>query len=888
MFAKHYIVCKDTDSANIRGYTIMGIIKNGYPVQYCAEQTTNVASQYFHETDEITTFLNNQSKYWFICGLKGTGKTFLLKAKEQKRYTNLIDKGSYIIIPTEKKGIDSITDLQLTEDLILVLTNENTWQNIWIIAIGLSVISYLYNDKEESEFVIEKINSLPRNFSGNRKLFDSYVSNLLNKNLKTKENPSFFLSKIIETLNINIINQGIFSAFAKFVYDLLYVTVKNGCVIFLDTNNHQIPLSHTDENCNQKISLTSDLWHNLQLGLIRAVYNICSASHHIKIFATIREEVLIRLEETDLNYLRYENHILFLRYNKSDLKQIVAKHLSQYISINKGNQILNYTESFSILPNSQGLDKLFNYIYINTIPKPRDLIYTISKLSSKLRESQDVQKDIINISSKFFKKEYINDFGFIFNIDIHYILNKLQCNVITFDQLLQYCYEYCNGNKNMKCNNNCGKCSRKNIFYPLFYYGLIGIIKYNPKEEQYQQYFNRYDETDLISNNVGIPDSYLSLYLIHPIISYLILTENDIANPNYHEAQILIGHGNQFSIMDLHIILKELYADFDFNSPNCKNNEFILELLKLQNSYNDHKNKEYLLKDISLKSEHEIITCLKMAINEKFTKNIAYNPVFKWLDIKGNNRININCLNLMQSMFPEIIFEYEEVNYVKIPKKYELYNKCFVKKTIRNKNSKEFPISIKKESYDFIASILFINEIDPLDLPIFLNNLIMSLNEYGGLLLIDIDEPYFSRNTSISWSFYEISQILIHVFGIKIIQQNIYPINENNLEIKLYSFFINKGLFYEDKYIAFCEKYNEFLKIKLNALYNIKIKLLNSISSKDTTSIYPGIIDSQPDDFNLNRLNTFLTNNFSKEDNINAIRIENINRQINTLQTIIG
>ncbi len=197
-----------------------------------AEDLRIDALNYIHKTDGIKNFLEGNGLY-IVCGLKGLGKTLVLRAKRMKYLelkTNTLQ--SYVMIP-ESEQVDVLASFNLLEYKWDLINNSVIWSNIWGLSIGLSIISHFFTrlDDKNKESLNWKLKQI---LKVRDKRHNNYLRLLLDYTTKLQSNPSRFVLLTLNSINKNILDANLFSELYANIFDILKQDIRSGCVVFID------------------------------------------------------------------------------------------------------------------------------------------------------------------------------------------------------------------------------------------------------------------------------------------------------------------------------------------------------------------------------------------------------------------------------------------------------------------------------------------------------------------------------------------------------------------------------------------------------------------------------------------------------------------------------
>jgi hypothetical protein len=492
-------------------------------------------------TPSIKDFLNieKDTKY-FIIAPKGFGKTLFLKYKRikyEEKYRSESGSCSVFLIP-ENKLIDERTIyLDYDWEQERFLSNEDTWRDVWLLAILLSVIKNIQQDskrKHNEDYILIMNGINEANLPRLMKLIKSNSItpyNFLEKVLNSGHNKFFVLKNELNSLLSIIRGKRISTAIFLEEIDIKF------------TNKEKTP----DKNTFQNILKLS------QIGLMSAVRDLSNINQHIKVFSCISSESYMQMRQTNEFSLQMGSNIQSINYSKNELKEIINKKIK---SLNKETfvrpKLLHKNPIFCFL----GLDKLsdnyvdggeekvFDYIYRHTIKRPVDLILLIDELKNlDIRNEENVKK-VINEKATEIVLGYIKDtmpYLTINQEDLERLFTLLNKNIISFDEIQMICSEF--NNKTLSTERDCTKSSKIPIFVELYNMGLLGILENYETGEFNCQSFLQPGELFGVLSTKHVPQS--PMYFIHPALYREIKRFNSKFEVN---KEVIVGDKSPYKI----------------------------------------------------------------------------------------------------------------------------------------------------------------------------------------------------------------------------------------------------------------------------------------------------------------------------------------------------
>lgn len=505
---------------------------------YDAENLRIDALEYIYPTDIINNFLKSEGIF-FVCGLRGIGKTLMLKAK-RKKYMNLPQskKESYVMIPDESGEINYLENLNPPEHKWELLGKINIWRDIWGLSIGLSIISYFleYLDEKSKDKLLWSLNNISAVRNSKYDKFDEFITVLLDYTTHQKLLPSKFVETSLYYLDWNMLQSNLISEINNNISNIILQDIRSGCVVLIDQVDKSWENLMT-ENCENisKLDKLQEIWYSCQIGLIHAVNDICTRNHHIRVFTSVRQEVLGRLAK-DPNYLRYLDKMLIVSYTKDDLKKIFIKSIETFEIKNKDlakpellkkntiKAFLGFDDVEPLRINVHETESIFNYMYRHTIQRPRDIISMgneISKIEASKRNKHEIQRKINKIAEVNLATEYLADLTKFLKINFELAYSLIETNILEYEDIKEICADYNKLEHGILCKKKCKKCYNTHLFCALYNIGLLGTVENDILEDDLKiQKFLEPQNRKLINSNSIIPSS--EVYLLHPVLSHLI------------------------------------------------------------------------------------------------------------------------------------------------------------------------------------------------------------------------------------------------------------------------------------------------------------------------------------------------------------------------------
>lgn len=476
-----------------------------------------------HETNQITDFLYSKRDHInFIIATKGYGKTLLLKAKSSIYRKELNIPFIHDNAMVDKPGDNTVI---FDKEKINYYSSIQNWSNLWTLSIVIAVLK-----KTNEEIDLKKISKTGNElFSYSATTITDFCKVILS--LGTKQ-----FHDLIADLNIELMPK--------------FENVRKQLVAFIDNVDEYFDI-HISNSKIKSVSVdgitSRSIWYLAQEGLVNSIYQITTKNPHIKLFASIRKEVFLKLLESNPKYLQYLGNSCDLVYSHSDLKDIFIKNIFEepnnrlvYPNELQNDPIYAFLGFKKILNSHVQIEEeIFDYIYRHTLQRPRDFMEIgreISQMNKKERTPEKIKSVINNASSKCLVNYLVDMQTHFPEIDFDKIWKHVKHNILDKRSLKTICQHY---NEIDNClSKDCKECESTHVFCTLYTLGLLGVVQKNEITKELEQIFIAPGAKSFDVQGI-IPDS--EYYLIHPALNQIIRS----LNTNYTVSQInIIGNGH--------------------------------------------------------------------------------------------------------------------------------------------------------------------------------------------------------------------------------------------------------------------------------------------------------------------------------------------------------
>lgn len=473
----------------------------------------NNALEIVYHNNRVDSFIQSTNKLG-IAGIKGQGKTFLIKAKRHE----LERTKSALFLPIDAVMIDSLsTDVEIRSRQRKFLSSYTNWVSIWKIAIAITILQHpdvCSSNLDMTTISVSKSTHELLEIRNDNHRPSVVIYQMLGMTVKELNNIIYDLPKLLQCLSF--IDRAIFvfidkidQAFSHHAYEILGDT--NSVVGYRNAS----------------------IWQYSQLSLANAAYDIyVSSNNHIKVFYTIRQEALLDAENVAPNmYRNFSAFITKLEYSKEDLFGMFSLYICNEKNTNlrePGFKAKNPEKAFvGIQQLSHGYvndtESFFSYIYRHTMGRASDIQLICYNLFMHNVKSLDIDmiRHIVNDTARELLKEYlaeIEPFTFKCSKTVPTLLSGMNTNVFNGRYMRVACRRYMlSSGITDSCKMQCENCSEFYPFAELYNIGLLGYLHSSQSNtEQLEQRFASPTQRVLLGESASIPTS--DIYFLHPII----------------------------------------------------------------------------------------------------------------------------------------------------------------------------------------------------------------------------------------------------------------------------------------------------------------------------------------------------------------------------------
>lgn len=464
------------------------------------------------ENKAIASYLNSRSSLG-LAGVKGQGKTFLIKVKRKRIEENV----SRLCLP--KNNMVDVLDssFHIDRSLFNFLIDYNIWVDLWKYAICAAIISY---PNFAEMYDLEKIGLKKGTIE---------ILNMDNSNYA----PTFYLKRMlcmnVHELKVTLEDTGRLFELIKEIRQSVYVFFDK-----LDQGFSRYAKNFNKDSRMPSRSRNASFWQYAQYSLAEASYDIfANTAHHIKILYTIRQEALIDAEFLNKDKVRNINsYITRLEYSKSDLKDMYRKYIANEEDKNLVEATCKLSEPSKAFVGVEELqhgyipdtkENLFDYMYRHSFKRPYDIMKICRTLYFSANLTIKDIRHIVNKEANELLSLYLHELEIFLPCElteIDRVIKMMTGNILNLRLMKAICdtFNFENSvDEVWQCNQECNHCASLQPFSILYNLGLIGYLHKHEADLYPYEEFRNIGNSILELNTHTLPCS--EYYFMHPALS---------------------------------------------------------------------------------------------------------------------------------------------------------------------------------------------------------------------------------------------------------------------------------------------------------------------------------------------------------------------------------
>lgn len=498
----------------------------------------------------VRSFLDSSNKKLGVAGIKGQGKTFLLKIKVRAAR----EAGS-LCIPKDRllDSLDSSILRSVDGGVLSCLGIYENWVDAWKLSIGLSVILHCGMAKEARKRI-----------GWNQSNFTRCV---LEGDFGNTPTPTQVLSELVRREKAEFIRalEDTFGAMNEMRQ------ISQSVCVFIDKVDQAfdaVLAADGEDSGLPKRVMNKEIWYYAQTGLAMASYEIkTNISDHIKVFYSIRLEALQEIGHTTPKVRNRNSFITRLRYSKQDLHDMYEMYIQaedEHDLKDKSMAATNPSVAFVGIAEVQvrtkvedgndspevHTERVFDYIYRHTLKRPQDLMKICANLSDSLGHlDNETIRRIVNQTSDEILGEYVRELS-TFTTMNEDGLPKLELmlpgDLLDADAVKEVCDRFNRGEgSDLGCNLDCKRCQQSKPLASLVNIGLVGEVTDCEDGTQRQAF------KDAGTSSVNAIGQFVvrqgTLYVLHPCLSSASFESRNNLGHTFHYAPVFVpGDGEHY------------------------------------------------------------------------------------------------------------------------------------------------------------------------------------------------------------------------------------------------------------------------------------------------------------------------------------------------------
>ena len=495
-----------------------------------AEDILSFRSNLLHPNPEIRSFLKPDNKGTTIAiAPKGFGKTLLLKAKRlsiQDKYAYILPSGALVEKPS---GLPSVIP---TSDYGDLRDGEGYWRSVWLLSFTVAILKAADHEPGRCSRSLKAIFQ-DDNLLSVWEIFDHILSAPVNT---------------YHQLN-NDYNDALLPAFRR---------LHESTAIFVDNIDEYYEGVLREMNAGRDRPaggntpggrVKRSFWHLAQHGIAAAARELSHINSHVKIYVSIRKEVLQGIIGDTHFGQQLRSKSLVITYTDSDLLEIIHKNIAHSDAEDLADPRSSdpVTAFFGPLrrvthPVTGEEEDVLEFWLRHTLGRPRDVVSIGKTLAGippanrgerKVRET--VRSEAKTIATAYFAEMAPHLDGF----DSDMLLPLIDRNVLSPDDLRRIAEAYASAWLEAF---GVAAPHTEHPFCALFKLGLLGYVGRDAERGEDLQIFRLPGELALDNVRVLPP---ARTYLVHPALDDLIAERNPRYFENLNDRNI-IGRGRRW------------------------------------------------------------------------------------------------------------------------------------------------------------------------------------------------------------------------------------------------------------------------------------------------------------------------------------------------------
>lgn len=484
-------------------------------------QVVSFQNNLLHPTRRVEAFLEPENREaTIVVAPKGFGKTLLLMAKRfslKTSITRILPEGQTLIDkPSGSPSVIKSSEYGEIRDEV------SYWKNLWLVSIGLTIT-------KAQVFRLENLSTSTQKIIDNEDLvsccdiFDAIL---------TSDRDDYY--NYIDDYNDHIISK--------------VRKIDSQVALFVDNIDEYFGDSYAadfDGKSRHFGTLKDSYWYHSQLGLALASRELNGINKHLKIFVSIRKEVLQKSVKMGSFWTQLKGKSIEIKYTEADIEAIISKNIKSEQKKNLVSPAAALSIDKFVGKNTQivhpktGDEEDFLSFWIrHTLNRPRDVISIgreISLLQPSERTADRLSKCVRKEAADLVRAYMYEMQPHLPGFDPDLICRLIPSNTFTKQELETVSKAYSESFRNKYTTS---ETHTDHVFCALFKIGILGYVA-SDVDGAIRQAFRPIGEDSLDEAGI-LPD--VERYIVHPSMDNLI----GELNPKYYQSlnkYNVIGNG---------------------------------------------------------------------------------------------------------------------------------------------------------------------------------------------------------------------------------------------------------------------------------------------------------------------------------------------------------
>lgn len=474
-----------------------------------ADDILGFRSNLLHPNPGIRTFLKPENKSTtIIIAPKGFGKTLLLKAKRlsmKDKAAHVLPHGALVDKPSGNPSVAPTTEYGSTRD------GDAYWTSLWLISFCVSVLKAIEIRPDEMSRPLQSIFD-NKKLTSACDLFDNILT-----------------SPIAVYHQLNRDYNDILLPYFRHIHESALMFIDN-----IDEYYESILREMSPQFAN-KDRASKSFWYLSQHGIAAAARELSEINSHVKIYVSIRKEVLQTIIGETYFGQQLRGKSLIISYSFDDLVEIISKNIfnsdrEDLVDPKTTDPVRAFFGDIARVthPITGDEEGVFDFWIRHTLGRPRDVVAigrALADVPPAARTERRI-RETVRTESKSISRAYLGEMSpHLDGFDPDVLLPLIPQSVLSATDLELISADY---KERYQARHSAEQAHTSHPFCAMFKLGLLGYVGRDAEQGEDVQIFSLPGEHALEDVCV-LPTA--QIYLIHPALDDLIASKN----PQYFE-----------------------------------------------------------------------------------------------------------------------------------------------------------------------------------------------------------------------------------------------------------------------------------------------------------------------------------------------------------------